>query len=103
MRPHEAAALIAAIVLAATPARAQGTVPSPEWTQCVIDALMPAETQHGSVATWGVAAANKCKALYHGEDGWDVRMAVRLLERIREMATSSEPVPEPRPPADKRF
>lgn len=92
--------LLAVLLLVAAPAHAE--VPPEDWTKCVIATLMPEDTQRGSVATWGVAAAVQCRHLYPGDpDGMDVRMAVRLLERIREMAAVSKPVLLP--PGDRRF
>jgi hypothetical protein len=67
----------------------------------VVAALLPEETQRGSVATWAIAASIRCKPLYRGDPSLDVDVAVRLLEVIRERAVVSPPAPLP--PADKRF
>lgn len=92
--------LLALLLLLAVPAQA-GEVPPPEWGNCVVQALLPEETQRGSVATWAIAAASRCHPLYRGDPDFEVPMAVRLLERIREMAVGSSPTPMA--PADRRF
>jgi hypothetical protein len=97
-------------VLSVMPAHAVDLEPQPDaWWTCVALKLLPAETLHGSVGTWGVVIANQCEALRRGLAGPDVDAVVSLLETWRNNAKRDGldavgvSPPTPLAPADKRF